>query len=222
MSELGNGEPEVPSSAVAGGASALESVAGTAEEHADSQQTVTGNDGNAEVTDTVEVEETSAVDEPENAQEAHQGPSDTTPDADDKGHDDPTEDAVTAEQERDPDPEPEPESDPVINSPARTPAEANPDASADVAPSEATPAATPMAAETHAAEAGDKTGLTSAGRASNDPRVNPSPVREVKIETARLSLFNDEPAPAVTPTPRSVARASNDPRGPGSSHSASG
>ncbi|TCO72765.1 ribonuclease E [Chromatocurvus halotolerans] len=212
VSELGNGEPDVPSSAVAGGASALESLAGTAEEDADSKQTDTVRDENADVTGTVDVEEISAVDEPYNPQEAHQEPFDTTPDADHKAHDDPAEDSVTAEQE------PEPASDPVINSQTSTPAEANPDASTDVAPSEATP----MAAETHPAEAGDKTGLTSQGRATNDPRVNPSPVREVKIETARLSLFNDEPAPAVTPTKRSVVRASNDPRGPGSSHSASG
>ncbi len=65
-------------------------------------------------------------------------------------------------------------------------------------------------------------GLTPDGRAVNDPRVNPSPVREIKIETARLTLFNDSPAPAALPAERNVARASNDPRGPRADESAAG
>lgn len=76
-------------------------------------------------------------------------------------------------------------------------------AAADAAVSESLPTAPPA---THL-------GLTAEGRATNDPRVNPSPVHEAKIETVHLSLFNDELAPPITPTQGSVARASNDPRG---------
>jgi ribonuclease E len=64
-------------------------------------------------------------------------------------------------------------------------------------------------------------GLTPDGRAVNDPRVNPSPVGKVQIETGTLALFSDRPAPAVIPEPRSVPRASNDPRGPREEGSAS-
>lgn len=208
VSELGNGEPDVPSSAVAGGASALESLAGTPGEDANNRQTDTVPDESAAVSHAVE--ETPAGDGPENPPGMHQ----STPDAEHEGHIDPLEDSATAE--------PESETEPALDSQSSTSAEAIPDASEDVASEEAPRAATPMVTETQAAAADNKSGLTSEGRATNDPRVNPSPVREVKTETARLSLFNDKPAPAVTPTQRSVARASNDPRGPGSSHSASG
>jgi ribonuclease E len=57
-------------------------------------------------------------------------------------------------------------------------------------------------------------GLTADGRAVNDPRVSPAPVRDVHIETGRITLFSENPAPAVAPTERNVPRASNDPRGP--------
>lgn len=207
-SESGNGEPDVPSSAVAGGAGALESLAGTPGEDANNRQADAVPDESAAVSHAVE--ETPAGDGPENPPEMHQ----STPDAEHEGHIDPLEDSATAE--------PESETEPALDAQSSTSAEAIPDASEDVAPEEAPRAATPMVTETQAAAADNKSGLTSEGRATNDPRVNPSPVREVKTETARLSLFNDKPAPAVTPTQRSVARASNDPRGPGSSHSASG
>jgi ribonuclease E len=57
-------------------------------------------------------------------------------------------------------------------------------------------------------------GLTADGRAVNDPRVSPAPVQSVRIETARMSLFTESPAPAVAAPDRNVPRASNDPRGP--------
>lgn len=60
----------------------------------------------------------------------------------------------------------------------------------------------------------DPSGLTADGRAVNDPRVAPSPVGEVPVETARMALFAEAPAPAVAAPDRRVARASNDPRGP--------
>ncbi|MFN2287180.1 MAG: ribonuclease E [Chromatocurvus sp.] len=65
-------------------------------------------------------------------------------------------------------------------------------------------------------------GLTPDGRATNDPRLNPSPVRKVTIDTARPTLFNDSPAPAVSMNERNVPRASNDPRGPRNDNSAAG
>ena len=63
-------------------------------------------------------------------------------------------------------------------------------------------------------------GLTGDGRAVNDPRVAPSPVGEVSIETARMVLFAETPAPAVAAPDRNVPRASNDPRGPKAAQSA--
>lgn len=55
--------------------------------------------------------------------------------------------------------------------------------------------------------------LTADGRAVNDPRVAPSPVKELSIETGRLSLFAETEQPALPTPDRNVARASNDPRG---------
>ncbi len=57
-------------------------------------------------------------------------------------------------------------------------------------------------------------GVTAEGRALNDPRIAPAPVGEVRIETARMVLFREQPAPAVASPERNVPRASNDPRGP--------
>jgi ribonuclease E len=57
-------------------------------------------------------------------------------------------------------------------------------------------------------------GVASDGRAVNDPRVAPSPVGEVRIETGRITLFTEQPAPPVQAPDRNVPRASNDPRGP--------
>lgn len=56
-------------------------------------------------------------------------------------------------------------------------------------------------------------GLTDGGRAVNDPRVAPSPVGDVQVQTMKLSMFG-EAAPAVAAPDRNVPRASNDPRGP--------
>ena len=60
----------------------------------------------------------------------------------------------------------------------------------------------------------DPAGLSAEGRALNDPRVAPSPVGDVPVETARMALFAEAPAPAVAAPERRVSRASNDPRGP--------
>ena len=60
----------------------------------------------------------------------------------------------------------------------------------------------------------DPAGLSADGRALNDPRVAPSPVGDVPVETARMALFAEAPAPAVAAPDRRVSRASNDPRGP--------
>ncbi|GAB5414330.1 MAG: ribonuclease E [Congregibacter sp.] len=57
-------------------------------------------------------------------------------------------------------------------------------------------------------------GLTADGRATNDPRVAPSPISEVKIATATMTLFSETEMPAVAAPERNVPRASNDPRGP--------
>ena len=65
-----------------------------------------------------------------------------------------------------------------------------------------------------AADSASAAGLTSEGRAMNDPRVSPSPVQDVHIETARMTLFAEHAAPPVATPDRNVPRASNDPRGP--------
>ncbi|MEO0437374.1 MAG: ribonuclease E [Pseudomonadota bacterium] len=57
-------------------------------------------------------------------------------------------------------------------------------------------------------------GLSSNGRAVNDPRVSPAPIAEVHIDTAPIELFSETVAPAAAASTRQVARASNDPRGP--------
>lgn len=101
-------------------------------------------------------------------------------------------------------------------------ADAGGDPDADSAVVEAPSPATPASAGNDQVAADSLQGLTPDGRATNDPRVNPSPVREVRIETARPALFSDSPAPAVSPNERSVARASNDPRGPRGGSSATG
>ena len=58
------------------------------------------------------------------------------------------------------------------------------------------------------------TGLTSEGRASNDPRVQPRPVVEVAISTTHPTLFTDRVAPPVVASGKVAPRAENDPRGP--------
>lgn len=66
------------------------------------------------------------------------------------------------------------------------------------------------------------TGVNEQGRAVNDPRVAPAPILELTIETGRMVLFSETPAPAVAAPDRQVARASNDPRGSKSAASAEG
>ena len=56
-------------------------------------------------------------------------------------------------------------------------------------------------------------GLTEAGRAYNDPRVEARPVGVVEIVTAHPALFSDVVAPPVQPSGKVALRASNDPRG---------
>ena len=60
----------------------------------------------------------------------------------------------------------------------------------------------------------DLSGLTTEGRAVNDPRVDPKPVAEVAVVTERGELFTTQEAPPVTVIHRNAPRASNDPRGP--------
>ncbi len=65
-------------------------------------------------------------------------------------------------------------------------------------------------------DAAPASGLTEAGRAVNDPRVESRPVGVVEIVTREFTLFNDTVAAPVAPNGKQVARAANDPRGPGS------
>ena len=60
----------------------------------------------------------------------------------------------------------------------------------------------------------DLSGLTTEGRAVNDPRVDPKPVAEVAVVTERGELFTTQEAPPVSVIHRNAPRASNDPRGP--------
>ncbi|MBT4518649.1 MAG: ribonuclease E [Halieaceae bacterium] len=71
-------------------------------------------------------------------------------------------------------------------------------------------AATPIVADAPSSSAG----LTDAGRAINDPRVEAHPVAGVQITTAHISLFPETVAEAVIASGTAAARASNDPRGP--------
>ena len=57
-------------------------------------------------------------------------------------------------------------------------------------------------------------GVTEAGRAVNDPRVAPKPVKETAVSTELGELFATPEAPPVTVVQQDVSRASNDPRGP--------
>ncbi|WP_439100870.1 ribonuclease E [Congregibacter sp.] len=81
------------------------------------------------------------------------------------------------------------------------------------APASAESAAPGLQVDAKAANAPGE-GLNEDGRAVNDPRVSPSPVQELHIETGQIVLFSETPAPAVEAPDRQVPRASNDPRGP--------
>ena len=61
---------------------------------------------------------------------------------------------------------------------------------------------------------GDKSGLTEAGRAINDPRISPKPVTETETVTEQANLFSMPEAPPVSVIQQDIPRASNDPRGP--------
>ncbi|MFT4825413.1 MAG: ribonuclease E [Cryomorphaceae bacterium] len=56
------------------------------------------------------------------------------------------------------------------------------------------------------------TALTGDGRATNDPRANPKPIKTLEIATEQISLFTGEVAAAVVPSGKAAVRASNDPR----------
>lgn len=56
-------------------------------------------------------------------------------------------------------------------------------------------------------------GITSEGRAVNDPRVDSRPVGSIEIQTQEISLFSDTVAAAVVPSGKLAPRAANDPRG---------
>ena len=101
-------------------------------------------------------------------------------------------------------------------------AEDVPETGAAEQPSAGEAAQPTVPAATDSAPGTTHSALTPDGRATNDPRVNPSPVRQVKVETAQLTLFKDSPAPAITAAERKVPRASNDPRGPRGNSSAAG
>jgi ribonuclease E len=91
---------------------------------------------------------------------------------------------------------------------------AAPDAAEVQAGLEKAPATPESASTVSAATEVNAHGLTADGRAVNDPRVAPAPVRDVHIETGRITLFSESEAPAVAASERNVPRASNDPRGP--------
>lgn len=66
----------------------------------------------------------------------------------------------------------------------------------------------------------DVSGMTEQGRAVNDPRIAPRPVKDTVVTTELGQIFPVTQAPPVALPQRSVQRASNDPRGPGLAGSA--
>jgi ribonuclease E len=74
--------------------------------------------------------------------------------------------------------------------------------------------APPVEEPIEAADITSTDGITSEGRATNDPRVESRPVGEMEIATTHTPLFGEVVAPPAQPSGRSVARSSNDPRGP--------
>ena len=97
---------------------------------------------------------------------------------------------------------------PVVEAIAATPAPAEPEQTKKSVPE--TPAeVVPQVAQQSATPAG----LTSEGRALNDPRVEAKPVEVVEIVTAHPPLFGDLVAPPAATSGRMAPRAINDPRG---------
>ena len=60
----------------------------------------------------------------------------------------------------------------------------------------------------------DLSGITEDGRAINDPRVDAKPVTEIKVETAKRTLFQAKAFPDAVQIANNPERAANDPRGP--------
>lgn len=127
--------------------------------------------------------------------------------------DEPSRDAVSAPIDNQPDLLSEEAPVAEAELPAKEPVSEAPVASAAGVVSEAA-VALEAPQEPAAPATASSNGLTADGRAVNDPRVSPAPVRDVHIETGRMTLFSESAAPAVAPTERNVPRASNDPRGP--------
>ena len=86
---------------------------------------------------------------------------------------------------------------------------ADAETSTPVIPAEPTQPETKPVVTSHSTE-----GLTTDGRACNDPRVESKPVLEMNIETSRTPLFGASVAPPAQGSSTNVARAENDPRGP--------
>ncbi|MBE9540557.1 MAG: ribonuclease E [Proteobacteria bacterium] len=57
-------------------------------------------------------------------------------------------------------------------------------------------------------------GITSGGRAGNDPRIDARPIDVVEITTTHNALFTDNVAPAAATSGKTAPRSANDPRGP--------
>ncbi len=76
-------------------------------------------------------------------------------------------------------------------------------------------ATTEIAAEAPAEKADSEPtiGVTSEGRAVNDPRVESRPIGTIDIATKEITLFSDTVADAVVPSGKPAPRATNDPRG---------
>jgi len=101
-------------------------------------------------------------------------------------------------------------------------AEITPEATSEtkqgVAPAEivveaVTETAAEATSETEQADSEPVIGITSEGRAVNDPRVESRPVGAIDIATQEITLFSDTVAAAVVPNGKLAPRATNDPRG---------
>ena len=66
----------------------------------------------------------------------------------------------------------------------------------------------------HAEIERDLSGITTEGRAINDPRVDARPVGKIKVQTAIASVFGAEAFPDAPHFASAAPRAANDPRGP--------
>ena len=105
---------------------------------------------------------------------------------------------------------------PVSLDPTPQPVEAPPEAqpTTDATPEVKVQEVVAPAAAAPVMREADRSGITAAGRAVNDPRVEPKPIGDVSVETLRQALFLEQEAPPVSIVNRDIPRASNDPRGP--------